>query len=166
MKELATFGAGCFWGVQHIFRSINGVISAKAGYLGGVTDNPTYEDICTGETGHAEVVQLEFDPQIVTYTELLDIFWKLHNPTTLNRQGADKGTQYRSAIFYHNDGQRDLAVDSKSRFDKANCFGKPSVTEITKATKFYQAEEYHQDYYLKRYQGEEGPICHTLRESY
>lgn len=164
--EKATFGAGCFWGVQHIFKSIEGVVNTRVGYLGGQTDNPTYQDICTGNTGHAEVVEVEFDPTKLSFDELLDIFWRLHDPTQLNQQGVDIGTQYRSAIFYHTDDQKQIAEKSKANFDKGNSFGKPSVTEISPVSNFFPGEEYHQDYYTKKYQGADGPICHVLRSEY
>lgn len=163
---LATFGAGCFWGVEHIFNKIQGVNSTRAGYLGGALENPTYEDVCTGASGHAEVVEIDYDENVVSYKSLLDYFWRLHDPTQLNRQGVDVGTQYRSGIYYHNEEQKIEAQESKDSFDKKNSFGKPSVTEIVEASVFYPAEEYHQGYYLKKYQGQEGPICHTLRDQY
>ena len=148
--EKATFGAGCFWGVEVAFRNVPGVLDAKVGYLGGTLANPTYEDVCTGETGHAEVVQVEFDPARVTYDQLLDVFWTSHNPTTRNRQGPDWGTQYRSAIFYHSDEQRAIAEKSRDRWNASGKFGRPIVTEITAASEFYPAEEYHQRYLEKR----------------
>lgn len=148
--QKATFGAGCFWGVEVAFRNVPGVVDAKVGYLGGTLANPTYEDVCSGETGHAEVVQVEFDPARVSFDELLDVFWSNHNPTTRNRQGPDVGTQYRSAIFYHDDEQRALAEKSRARWDASGKFGRPIVTEITAASEFYPAEEYHQRYLEKR----------------
>ena len=144
------FGAGCFWGVEATFRAIDGVTAAPVGYAGGKTENPTYEDVCSDETGHAEVVEVEFDPTKVTYEQLLDVFWSNHNPTTLNRQGPDVGTQYRSAIFYYSEEQRAAAEKSKADMDKSGRFPKPIVTEITAAPKFYRAEEYHQRYLEKR----------------
>ncbi len=146
---LATFGAGCFWGVELGFRQVKGVTDAVAGYLGGHLENPTYQDVCTGTTGHAEVVQVEFDPAVVSYEELLDIFWRSHDPTTLNRQGPDIGTQYRSAIFYHTPEQAELARRSKQAVAESGKFPRPIVTEITPATTFYRAEEYHQRYLEK-----------------
>ncbi len=146
----ATFGAGCFWGVEEMFRTTNGVISTAVGYLGGTMDQPTYRDVCSGRTGHAEVVEVEYDPAAVSYDALLDLFWKNHNPTTLNRQGPDVGTQYRSAIFYHDLEQRDAAIASKTRLEQTHAFTRPIVTEITPATTFYRAEEYHQQYLAKR----------------
>lgn len=150
MTELATFGAGCFWGVEVAFRNVKGVKDALVGYLGGTLENPTYKDVCTGRTGHAEVVQVEFDPSQVTYEKLLDVFWDNHNPTTLNRQGPDVGTQYRSAIFYHSDEQKRIAEESKSKQAASGRFSRPIVTEITPATTFYKAEDYHQRYLEKR----------------
>ena len=150
MTELATFGAGCFWGVEATFRSVKGVKDATVGYLGGTLENPTYKDVCTGRTGHAEVVQVVFDPAQVTYGKLLDVFWDSHNPTTLNRQGPDVGTQYRSAIFYHSDEQKRIAEESKARQTTSGRFSRPIVTEITPASAFYKAEDYHQRYLEKR----------------
>jgi peptide-methionine (S)-S-oxide reductase len=146
-QEIATFGSGCFWCTETIFRKLKGVESAISGYSGGTKANPTYKEVCTGETGHAEVVQVTFDPSIISYKELLEIFWKTHNPTTLNRQGDDIGTQYRSVIFYHNAEQKKLAEEYKSKLDTANIFDVPIVTEITPFTNFFRAENYHQDYY-------------------
>lgn len=149
-QEKATFGAGCFWGVEVAFRQVSGVTDAIAGYLGGTLANPTYQDVCTGRTGHAEVVEVTYDPSRVTYENLLDVFWSSHDPTTLNRQGPDHGTQYRSAIFYHNESQKQAAVASKERWNKSGRFSSPIVTEITSASTFYRAEEYHQRYLEKR----------------
>ncbi len=148
--EKATFGAGCFWGVESTFRAVEGVTDAAVGYAGGKTENPTYEDVCSDETGHAEVVQVEFDPAIVSYEKLLDVFWANHNPTTMNRQGPDVGAQYRSVIFYHSPEQRTAAEASKAALDKSGKFRSPVVTEIEPAPKFYRAEEYHQRYLEKR----------------
>lgn len=148
--EKATFGAGCFWGIESTFRQVKGVTATTVGYLGGTLKNPTYEDVCTGNTGHAEVVQVEYDPEQVSYDELLAVFWKNHNPTTLNRQGPDVGTQYRSAVFYHNDAQRQAAEASKEQLGRNGVFSRPIVTEITPATEFYRAEDYHQQYLEKR----------------
>lgn len=150
MTELATFGAGCFWGVEVTFRNVPGVQDAVVGYLGGNLANPTYRDVCTGRTGHAEVVQVKYDPAEVTYDKLLDVFWENHNPTTLNRQGPDVGTQYRSAIFYHSPEQKREAEQSKARLEASGRFRKPIVTEITQASAFYPAEDYHQRYLEKR----------------
>lgn len=145
--QLATFGSGCFWCSEAIFERVKGVVSVVSGYSGGKKDNPTYEDVCSGKTGHAEVVQISFDPSIVSYDELLEIFWKTHDPTTLNRQGADIGTQYRSVIFYHDDEQMKKAENYKSELNKAKVWKDPIVTEISPFKKFYPAEKYHQDYY-------------------
>ncbi len=149
MKK-ATFGAGCFWGVEEAFRRIEGVTGTAVGYLGGTLEDPTYEDVCTGRTGHAEVVQVEFDPSRVSYERLVDVFWESHDPTTLNRQGPDVGTQYRSAIFSHDDEQEAAASASRERMNASGRFRRPIVTEITRATPFYRAEEYHQQYLAKR----------------
>ena len=145
--EQATFGAGCFWCVEAVFEQLDGVIDVRSGYTGGTTENPTYEDICTGKTGHAEVIQIDFDPSLISYENLLDIFWKSHDPTTLNRQGADTGTQYRSAIFYHTEKQKETADNSKENVGKSDLYFDSIVTEITLLTKFYVAENDHQDYY-------------------
>ena len=145
--ETATFGAGCFWCTEAVFELLPGVIDARSGYMGGHVKNPTYKQVCTGTTGHAEVTQVTFDPAKTTYTELLDLFWRMHDPTTRNRQGADVGTQYRSAIFTHNDNQKVVAGKSKRDLDTSGTFERPVVTEITPATTFYPAEDYHQDYF-------------------
>lgn len=145
--ELATFGSGCFWCTEAIFSQLKGVESAVSGYSGGHTKNPTYKEVCTGNTGHAEVIQVSFNPQIVSYEELLEVFWKTHDPTTLNRQGADVGTQYRSVIFYHNPKQKELAELYKKKLDEAGIYDSPIVTEITAFDTFYKAEDSHQDYY-------------------
>ena len=155
--QTATFGAGCFWGVESNFRQIPGVVDARVGYLGGTLDNPTYEDVCTDRTGHAEVVQLTYDPSVVSYDQLLDAFWKLHDPTQLNRQGPDYGTQYRSAIFFHTPEQQASAQRSKERLAASGRYKRPIVTEITAASKFYPAEDYHQRYFEKR---GIAPTCH------
>jgi peptide-methionine (S)-S-oxide reductase len=143
--EKATFGAGCFWCVEAVFERIEGVQSVEAGYAGGTTANPTYEQVCTGRTGHAEVARITYDPAKVTFEELLDLFWKAHDPTTLNRQGADVGTQYRSVIFYHDERQKEAAEESKRRAGRL--FKDPIVTQIVPLTNFYPAEDYHQDYF-------------------
>lgn len=148
--EKATFGAGCFWGVEEAFRQTPGVTSTAVGYAGGTLQNPTYEQVCTGRTGHAEVVQVEFDPQQVSYEQLLQVFWKNHNPTQLNRQGPDIGTQYRSAIFYHSPQQKEVAEQSKQQLEASGQFNRPIVTQIEAASEFYRAEEYHQQYLEKR----------------
>ncbi len=148
--EKATFGAGCFWGVEAAFRQVRGVTSTSVGYSGGTIENPTYQDVCTGRTGHAEVVEVEFDPSVVSYDELLDVFWANHDPTTLNRQGPDVGTQYRSAAFFHSPEQEASARASKESAEKAGRFPGPIVTEITAASVYYPAEDYHQQYFEKR----------------
>lgn len=145
----ATFAAGCFWGVEDVFRKTKGVISTTVGYTGGHFENPKYNEVCSGRTGHAESVQIEFDPEIVSYEKLLGIFWANHNPTTLNEQGPDVGSQYRSAIFYHNDDQKNTAGNLKEKLDNSGTFGSPIVTEIAKASTFYKAEDYHQQYFEK-----------------
>jgi peptide-methionine (S)-S-oxide reductase len=150
MTEKATFGAGCFWGVEATFRKIKGVTATAVGYTGGTLENPTYHDVCTDRTGHAEVVQVEYDAAQVSYDALLNVFWENHDPTTLNRQGPDYGTQYRSAIFYHTPQQQAAAQASKDRLQASGRFRRPIVTEITPASTFYRAEEYHQQYLEKR----------------
>jgi peptide-methionine (S)-S-oxide reductase len=144
----ATFGAGCFWCIEHVFRK-KGITSTSVGYMGGKTKNPTYEDVCTDTTGHVEVVQVEYDQSQITYSEILDIFWNNHDPTTLNRQGPDVGTQYRSAIFYHSPEQEKEARRSKDDLERSKKRPRKIVTEITPAAEFYKAEEYHQQYYEK-----------------
>lgn len=143
--ETATFGAGCFWCVEAVFENLDGVKAVESGYMGGETKNPSYREVSRGTTGHAEVTRIYFDPEKITYETLLDWLWRSHDPTTLNRQGADVGTQYRSAIFYHSEAQREAAEDSKAAAQQM--FGDPIVTEITPASEFYMAEDYHQDYY-------------------
>jgi len=145
--EKATFGAGCFWCVEAIFKDLKGVHKVESGYAGGTVPNPTYEDVCTGKTGHAEVIQILFDPNITSFEELLRVFWHSHDPTTLNKQGADVGTQYRSVIFYHNETQKSIAEASKKRTDESKLWQDPIVTEIVPLDEFYKAEEYHQDFY-------------------
>lgn len=145
--ETATFGAGCFWCVEAIFQDLKGVESVKSGYSGGKVKNPTYQEVCTGKTGHAEVVQISYDPRVISYDELLEIFWQTHDPTTLNRQGADVGTQYRSVIFYHNEEQKGKAIYYKQKLNEEGAFDSPVVTEISKFDTFYEAEDYHQNYY-------------------
>ena len=146
--ERATFGAGCFWGVEAEFRRTPGVTGTSVGYLGGTLENPTYEQVCTDKTGHAEVVQVDFDPDLTSYDRILDVFWNLHDPTTLNRQGPDVGTQYRSAVFFHSPQQQATAQASKERHQQK--LTRPIVTEITEASTFYPAEDYHQRYLEKR----------------
>ncbi len=148
--EKATFGAGCFWGVEAAFRQIPGVVETAVGYEGGALENPTYKDVCTDETGHAEVVEVTFDPSKVSFDTLLNVFWENHNPTTLNSQGPDFGSQYRSAIFFHSPEQQAVAEASKAAQDKSGHFKRPIVTEIVPAQTFYRAEEYHQQYLEKR----------------
>ena len=150
--EKATFGAGCFWGVEAQFRQVKGVTSATVGYSGGTMEDPSYEDVCSGKTGHAEAVEVIFDPEMISYDELLDVFWSIHDPTTLNRQGPDVGSQYRSAIFTHDSGQDAAARASKERLQSSAGNTREIVTEITPATAFYRAEDYHQQY-LKKARG-------------
>ena len=147
--ETVTLGAGCFWCIEAVLLRVKGIESCVSGYMGGQTRNPTYEQVCTGLTGHAEVVEVKFDPQKLSFEQLLDVFWQLHDPTTLNRQGADVGTQYRSAIYYHSEAQREAAEKSKKKWDESGKFKNPIVTEITEASVFYAAEDYHQDYFNK-----------------
>ena len=145
--DTATFGTGCFWCTEAIFEQLNGVLKVTSGYAGGHVANPTYKQVTTGETGHAECVQVEYEPEKISYDELLEVFWQVHDPTTLNRQGADVGTQYRSAIFYHNNEQKEKAEHYKAELDKSGAFPKPIVTEIAPMDRFYVAEDYHQEYY-------------------
>jgi methionine-S-sulfoxide reductase len=148
--QKAIFAAGCFWGVEAKFRKVPGVLSTRVGYTGGQFNKPSYEDVCSNKTGHAEAIEITFDPSKVSYDELLDIFWTTHDPTTLNRQGPDVGTQYRSAIFYLNSTQKDIAINSKAKIDSSKRFKKPIVTQIVPASDFWKAEEYHQQYEEKR----------------
>lgn len=145
--EIATFGSGCFWCTEAMFQRLKGVESVVSGYSGGHVKNPTYKQVCSGTTGHAEAIQVKFDPKKITYAELLEVFWKTHDPTTLNRQGNDVGTQYRSVIFYHNTQQREQAEHYKEKLDAAKVFNGPIVTEIEPYREFFPAEDYHQDYY-------------------
>jgi peptide-methionine (S)-S-oxide reductase len=156
--EIATFAAGCFWGVEDAFMKAKGVKSTRVGYTGGSLLNPTYEDVCTDKTGHAEAIQLEYDPKEISYEELLELFWSIHNPTTKNRQGPDIGTQYRSSIFYHSSEQEKIAKQLKQELDNSKYQNK-IVTEIVPASKFYSAEEYHQKYYQKI----GGGSCYNLK---
>ena len=150
MIETATFGAGCFWGVEAAFRKIKGVVSTSVGYTGGIKENPIYREVCKGDTGHAEAVEVIYDPSEVSYEELLDVFWNTHNPTTLNKQGPDMGSQYRSVIFYHNEEQMKKAKASKESLQRSAKYPDRIVTEIMPASTFYKAEEYHQNYLEKR----------------
>lgn len=145
--DTATFGAGCFWCVEAVFQQMNGVEKVVSGYSGGKVKNPSYKEVCTGMTGHAEVCQIIFDPKVVSYKELLEAFWQTHDPTTLNRQGNDSGTQYRSVVFYHNEQQLEEAEFYKKQLTESNAFGKPIVTEISPFTVMYSAEDYHQNYF-------------------
>ncbi len=146
----ATFAAGCFWGVEDAFRHVPGVLSTAVGYIGGTTKNPTYKEVCSGRTNHAEAVEVDYDPAKVSYLELLATFWKSHDPTTMNRQGPDVGTQYRSAIFYHDAQQEEEAKASKAVLEKDHVFKRPIVTEILPAPEFFRAEDYHQQYFEKQ----------------
>ena len=150
MQEVATFGAGCFWGVEAAFRRTPGVIDAAVGYSGGDLEKPTYKDVCTDETGHAEVVQVTFDPQKLSYSQLLDVFWKIHDPTQVNRQGPDFGKQYRTVIFFHSRDQEEIARKSKQALESSGKFRHPIATEISPVKTFWRAEEYHQRYLEKR----------------
>lgn len=154
--QLATFGAGCFWGVEELYRTLPGVIETAVGYEGGITENPTYDDVCSHTTQHAEVVQVTYDPGVVSYEKLLEIFWNNHNPTTRNRQGPDVGDQYRSVVFFHNDEQKRLAEISRANLEQSHRFPQPIVTLIEPAQTFYKAEEYHQQYLAKNNLGS----CH------
>lgn len=145
--ETATFGTGCFWCTEAIFEQLEGVVKVTSGYMGGTVKNPSYKEVCTGETGHAECVQVVYEPSKISYDELLKVFFEVHDPTSLNRQGADVGTQYRSAIFYHNPEQKQKAEYYKEELNKSGAYDKPIVTEITPASAFYVAEDYHQEYY-------------------
>lgn len=157
----ALLGAGCFWGVEHILRKIEGITNTTVGYAGGSVADPTYPLVCTGNTGHAEVVLLEFDPAIISYEKILDVFFRLHDPTTLNRQHNDIGTQYRSVIFYYDNEQKNIAEDMIKKVDASRIFKSPVVTQVVKAGTFYAAEDYHQDYLIKN---PDGYMCHILRK--
>lgn len=159
--EIATFGAGCFWCVEAIFQDLKGVHKVESGYSGGAVKNPTYKAVCTGNTGHAEVARITFDPTVITFDELLEVFWQTHDPTTLNRQGADVGTQYRSVIFYHNEEQRKKAEAYKAKLNELKAFPNPIVTEISPLQEFYIAENYHQDYFNQN--GEQGYCRMVIR---
>jgi peptide-methionine (S)-S-oxide reductase len=149
VTQKATFAAGCFWGVEHVFRQVEGVVATRVGYSGGTTPNPTYKQVCTGRTGHAEAVEVAYDPDRVRYEDLLGVFWENHDPTTRNRQGVDIGNQYRSVIFVHDDEQKQAALRSRDELGDSGKFRRPIVTEIVPAAEFWQAEEYHQQYYKK-----------------
>ena len=155
-NEIATLAGGCFWCTEAIFKRLKGVISVTPGYAGGNKENPTYEEVCSGQTGHAEAIQIEFDPKLVGFDKILDIFWHTHDPTTLNMQGNDIGTQYRSAIFYRSDKQKEEALKSKEEFEKERVYKDPIVTQIIPFTNFYEAENYHKDYFDKN---KEYPYC-------
>jgi peptide-methionine (S)-S-oxide reductase len=157
ITETATFGTGCFWCTEAIFKELDGVIFATSGYSGGLTVNPTYKEVCSGLTGHAECIQVIYDPSKISYTDLLEVFFQAHDPTQLNRQGNDVGTQYRSVIFYHDDAQKELAEKFRNELDKSGAWDKPIVTQIVPAEKFYPAENYHQDYY--ELNGDKNPYC-------
>lgn len=157
--EKATFGMGCFWCTEAIFQKLKGVISVKSGYEGGKIANPSYEEVCTGLTGHAEVLEINYNPLVISYPELLEVFWKSHDPTTLNRQGADSGTQYRSVVFYHTPKQKQLAEKYKTELNKTNAYGKKVVTAIEAAEPFYVAENYHQNYYRRN---GDAPYCRLV----
>ncbi|MGZ3688294.1 MAG: peptide-methionine (S)-S-oxide reductase MsrA [Bdellovibrionota bacterium] len=161
MKEIATLAGGCFWGVEELIRALPGVLDTEVGYTGGTLENPRYEQVKKGTTGHAEALEIQFDPSVIGYGEILDFFFKLHDPTTLNRQGNDVGSQYRSAIFYHGEAQREEALRAKERAQNSGRWKKPIVTEIVPATKFTSAEDYHQDY-LRKNPG--GYTCHWVRD--
>ncbi len=154
--EKASLGAGCFWCVEAVFEQLNGVISVESGYSGGSKVNPTYKEVCTGETGHAEVAQITYDADVVSFAEILTVFWTVHDPTSLNAQGGDIGTQYRSAIFYHNEQQKQIAEEQIQKIDAEKLYDKPIVTEVTAFEKFYKAEDYHQEYFEGH---QEEPYC-------
>lgn len=154
--QTATFGAGCFWCVEAVFQNLEGVIKVESGYSGGTLKNPTYKEVCSGLTGHAEVIRITYDPKKVSYDELLEVFWKTHDPTTLNRQGNDAGTQYRSVVYYHNEAQKQKAEYYRKKLNDEKVYPDPVVTEINPATEFYKAEDYHQNYYN---QNEGEPYC-------
>jgi peptide-methionine (S)-S-oxide reductase len=156
-KEIATLAGGCFWCVEAVYDQLKGVESVESGYMGGKTLNPTYEDICNGDTGHAEVIRITYDPVIVSFRDLLEVFFVIHDPTTLNRQGNDAGTQYRSAIFYHSPEQKQIAEQVIANIGKAGIWSSPIVTEVTAASTFYEAEDYHQEYFART--GERNPYC-------
>jgi peptide-methionine (S)-S-oxide reductase len=157
--EKATFAAGCFWGVEAAFRTVEGVIDTQVGYTGGQTETPTYKEVCSGKSGHAEAIEITFDPSVITYKELITLFWRVHDPTQVNRQGPDVGTQYRSAVFYHSPDQKTVAEQSKAALDGFGRLNRPVATKIVPAGPFYRAEEYHQRYFEKN----GGPACHFFQ---
>lgn len=159
--DTATFAAGCFWGVQFAFHNVNGIVSTKVGFTGGTVPNPSYETVCAGKTGHAEAVQIVYDPAVVSYEKLLDIFWKIHDPTTLNRQGPDVGFQYRSAVFYHSEKQHEAIIASIEHLENTHAFTKKITTQVMQEAPFYRAEEYHQNYFVKH---PDRAACHVLPE--
>jgi peptide-methionine (S)-S-oxide reductase len=159
-KELATIGGGCFWCTEAVIEKLEGVSDVVSGYMGGQVDNPTYEQICTKTTGHAEVIQITFDPSVITFSEILDVFWQAHDPTTLNQQGADRGPQYRSVIYYHSPEQKMIALESIKKLNESAVYPDPAVTEVTEAAKFWVAEDYHQDYY--RLNKDKNPYCRVV----
>ena len=154
--QKATFAAGCFWGVESAFRTVEGVVDTQVGYIGGTKENPTYREVCSGRTGHAEALEITFDPDVISYKELVELFWRVHDPTQVNRQGPDRGTQYRSAIFVHSPEQKEIAEQSKAALDASGKWKRPIATEIVPAGVFWRAEEYHQRYFEKN----GGPVCH------
>ncbi len=158
-SAVATLGAGCFWCVEAVFQQLKGVQSVVSGYAGGHVKNPSYAEVCTGNTGHAEVCQITYDPEVISFTEILEVYWKTHDPTTLNRQGGDVGTQYRSVIFYHDDNQRNIAEELKNEINAAGIWSDPVITEIAPFTVFYKAEDYHQEYY---FQHTSQPYCSVV----
>ena len=160
-KESATFGAGCFWCVEAVFQRLDGVISIESGYSGGKIKNPSYREVCEGTTGHAEVCRILYDPKKISFTELLEVFWKTHDPTTLNRQGNDHGTQYRSVIFYHSEEQKELAKKYKDEINKSGAYPNPVITEISPLINYYPAEDYHQNYYNQN--GSEGYCRYVIQ---
>ncbi len=159
-REVATLGGGCFWCTEAVMERLEGVTDVISGYMGGHVENPTYEQICTKTTGHAEVIEVTFDPNIISFEEILDVFWQAHDPTTLNQQGADKGPQYRSVIFYHSPQQRNIAMQSMKKLNESGTYPDPAVTEISEATKFWVAEEYHQNYYVQN--KDTNPYCRVV----
>lgn len=159
--EIATLAGGCFWGVEELIRALPGVLNTTVGYTGGTLDNPTYNEVKLGTTDHAESIQIEYDKEIISYSDILNFFFKMHNPTTLNQQGNDKGSQYRSAIFYHNEEQKNAALEVIAKVEASRKWDRPIVTQVVEASKFYPAEDYHQDY-LKKNPG--GYTCHWVRD--